>query len=62
LPMPALTALMTQRTSRHMIVVTGVTEQSVWLFDPAIGDRHMSRDEFAAQFAGDLIVFQRLSR
>ncbi|MEM6333147.1 MAG: cysteine peptidase family C39 domain-containing protein [Planctomycetota bacterium] len=59
LPMPALTALTTRPTSRHMVVITRVTDQFVWVFDPATGDRQMLHDEFDREYARDVILFVR---
>ena len=42
----------------HFVVLEGVTKDRVYLNDPAVGRRHVSRQEFAAAFSGVILVLR----
>jgi hypothetical protein len=56
LPAPALTALSLGTASRHMVVILGTTDRSVYIFDPNVGNRHVPLAEFRRAFSGHAIL------
>ncbi len=53
MPMPAIA----HWDGRHWVVVYRISEREVWLADPAIGLRKITRDEFEAKWSGYVALF-----
>jgi hypothetical protein len=59
LPSPVVTSLRLGPAQRHMVVVERVDRTGVCIADPVAGISWLPRDEFAAQYTGEVIVFVR---
>lgn len=59
LPLPVLTPLQFEVARRHMVVVSRVTDQGVWVMDPMDGYQFYSHHEFAEIYRDQVIAFHR---
>lgn len=57
-PLPALTPLQFESTRRHMVVISRMTTDGVWIMDPVEGYIHFNEHAFMAVYRNQLISFQ----
>lgn len=62
MPMPVLTPLQFEPTRRHMVTLTSIHADGVWLMDPVDGYHFLPLEEFLLVYRGQIIAFDRLSR
>jgi predicted double-glycine peptidase len=59
LPFPLLTPLHYEATRLHMVTITGVGQQDVYVSDPIDGEVLIPWDTFETVFTGEVLVFVR---
>jgi ABC-type bacteriocin/lantibiotic exporter with double-glycine peptidase domain len=60
-PLPALAHLRLRLGGGHFVLLEGVSDARVTLFDPARGRRDISRRAFSRRFSGYLLLVEPLS-
>jgi predicted double-glycine peptidase len=56
-PLPALTPLHYEAARLHMVTLTHVNKDGVWVADPVSGEILLRRDEFMRYFIGQVLIF-----
>ncbi|WP_291236769.1 peptidase domain-containing ABC transporter [Frisingicoccus sp.] len=58
IPLPAIARIINREIYEHYVIVSKVARGNIIIFDPDMGKRKMSYDEFSDSFLGQIMVFE----
>jgi len=61
MPMPALTPVQYEPGRRHMVVISRILPDGVWIMDPVEGYMYLTTSAFVEVYRDQVIVFRRLA-